>query len=291
MNPTLRLPLTLAIVAGASALILAVAYNLTRNAREWQNKNASVNALAAILFADLDDEGNLVLEVKPKDAEGTVLALFRRGRNEPVYFAAVGAGSGYNPSVPIRALVVFTNPALEARPLLEPYMEGRENALPAAGEKGAFLVGFRVVASEETPGLGEKIRDTRPARTWADIARGRPPDPSPDDATPFQSQFRGRDPQAVALANVDVITGATVTTRGLMTAFRDARRVLGEVVPIPEANSGSDAATGATDVIPPKTTSDSAPVPDAETSATDAAPTETAPDPVLVPDVETGATD
>ena len=282
MNSTLRLPITLAVVAGASALLLAVAYNLTRDAVVLQEQNASASALTAVLFADRDDEGNLALEVKfarqdegdlvfdaqPEDGEGNVLALFRRGGKEPVYFAATGEGFAYNPNVPIRALVVFTNPALEARPLLEPYMKGRESALPVAGKKGAFLVGFRVVTSEETPGLGEKIRDTRPTRTWADIARGRPPDASPDRATKFQSQFRGRDPQTVTRADVDVITGATVTTRGLMAAFRDARRILGAVVPIPEPGS-ADAVTGATDVVPAKAAAGSVSSPDAETGATD----------------------
>ena len=239
MTSTPRLLITLAVVAGASALILAGAYNLTKAAIDDQERNASAKALTAILFADRDGEGNFTLDVKAANEEKTVLALFRPNDPKPVYYAATGAGSGYNPGVPIRAIVVFTNPEREARTLLAPYLA--EGDLPAAGEKGVFLVGFRVVASAETPGLGEKIRDTRPTRTWADIVRGRPQNASPDSATDFQRQFRGRDPRAMRLkkdnGDLDVITGATVTTRGLTAAFRDARRLLAEALGIPETET------------------------------------------------------
>ena len=264
-EPWWRMAGVLAFTSALAAGILAFAAAFTKEAREEREKEAKANALAAIFWQHMDDQGRLSMHVTPLEGEGQaagdLYALHRYTDDAktvheavPAYYAAVGAGMGYNTSVPIKVMAGFANPAhpAGAAELLRGYVPDDGPPAPA-GEPGWLLVGFTVVKSEETPGLGEQIRDQAPSNTWAGRLSGRAPTSNPDKATDFQKKFRGERPDALRVAggrihglapgkNTDVITSATLTVKGLVDALRDAQDRLASFLP-PASASGPSGRT------------------------------------------------
>ncbi len=216
-----RLILSLALVAGIAAGLLSVTYATTAPEIARREIEDRANALQNVFFLQREN-GKLALD--GKEIAPDVTALFLPGETAaPAYYAVAGQATGYNSGVPIRLMVGFTGPAKPAGDLLRGYVDG--DKLPAAPE-GEFIVGFSVVNSEETPGLGEKIKDRRPPFTWVQAATGDMPEPNPDSATDFQRQFRGRTAEELVLkkdgGGLDAITASTITSRGVVAALRDA---------------------------------------------------------------------
>lgn len=222
MNFYQRLIISLAVVAGIAAGLLAFTYRTTAPIIAQRALDDQVAALRNVFFLQTQD-GKLDLDSKTI-APG-VTALYRPDQpNVPAYYAAIGEGIGYNASVPISMVVGFTGPAADADSLLKGYVE--PDHLPKAGQKGLYVVGFSVTNSEETPGLGEKIKDSRPPYTWVQAITGTKPAPDPDHATDFQRQFRGRLADSLVLkkngGDLDAITASTFTSNGVIAALRDA---------------------------------------------------------------------
>lgn len=203
---------------------MALTYHITNPIIERRDLDTKVQSLRDIFFRNIGQDGSLNLKVE--DIGDDVVALRDPSRgDEVIYYAALGSGRGYNASAPIRLLVGFTSEGVNARDVLRDYVA--ENKLPAENEKGEFLVGFTVLKSEETPGLGEKIKEHRPPFTWAQLLTGNRPPANPDRGTDFQRQFRGHSAPAMTLkkngGDLDAITAATITTNGVMAAIKDAQ--------------------------------------------------------------------
>jgi RnfABCDGE-type electron transport complex G subunit len=225
MSIYLKYPLVLGLVAAVSGLALYGTYYVTADAIEKEEAAARSRALGRIFWwgfgatEEVQDpaaemEKTLYTKVWP---EGV-----REPSGPPAYFAVPGRAVGYNASVPVTLMVGFANPEAEVE--------------RAAGREGYVLLGWSVVKSEETPGLGEQIKSLQPDASLAELLTGTAPEPRPDKRTPFQRQFYN--PQAdrvytageVALAKdggpIDAISGATITSRAVVRAVRDARERL-----------------------------------------------------------------
>jgi Predicted NADH:ubiquinone oxidoreductase, subunit RnfG len=224
MNQYVRLIVSLAVTAGIAAGLLAVTYETTKPEIAKREIEDKAKALENVFFLQ-KDAGSGAFTLIPKPLNDNVTALYTADNpDSPVYYAVSGAATGYNSGVPVSLMVGFTGPAAEPATLLKGYVP--EDKLPAPGQKGQYIVGFSVVNSEETPGLGEKIKDSRPPYTWVQALTGTKPAPDPDKATPFQSQFRGRLADSLLLkkngGDLDAITASTITSNGVVSALRDA---------------------------------------------------------------------
>lgn len=226
-----KLIVSLAVTAGVAAGLLAYTFAATAPViaeREIADRKA---ALENVFFLQKGKDGSFGLIAKPL-ADG-VTALYLPGNDkQPAYFAVPGRATGYNSSVPVTLMIGFTGPAQDAASLLKGYVP--ENKLPAAGEKGEYIVGFSVINSEETPGLGEKVKDSRAPYTWGQAFAGSIPPPNPDHATDFQRQFRGRAAESLALkkygGDLDAITASTITSNGVVNAMKNAGATLRKVL-------------------------------------------------------------
>lgn len=226
MNLYAKLIVSLGLVSGIAAGLLSFTYQTTAPAIAQRELEEQAKALENVFFLQVEEKGReRVFTLKQKSIGDGVTALYSPDDDEqPVYYAAVGQAVGYNSSVPITLMVGFTGPAAAAADLLDGYVDG--DNLPEPGAKGQYVVGFAVVNSEETPGLGEKIKDSRPPYTWLQAATGTRPPLSPDKGTDFQRQFRGRSVDNLSLkksgGNLDSITASTMTSAGVVGAIKNA---------------------------------------------------------------------
>ena len=230
MNFFAKLIVSLALVAGIASGLLAITYKTTAPAIAEREREDQAKALDNVFFLQKEN-GKLALEIA--EIGNGVTALYKPGqKDKPVYYAVTGQATGYNSGVPISLMVGFTGPADEAASLLAGYVDA--DKMPAAGKTGEFIVGFSVINSEETPGLGEKIKDQRPPYTWMQAVSGTKPAPNPDSATDFQRQFRGRIADSLVLkkngGDLDAITASTITSSGVIAALRDASTKLGNAI-------------------------------------------------------------
>lgn len=211
MRAYIRYPLVLAIVAALSGSALYATFTGTKSAAEKQEELARVSALKSIFI----DGFGATEEVRTEDGKLLHTKVWKgEEKDGPAdYYAVEGSAVGYNSSVPIRLLAGFAN--------------------PGAGEyEKMVLVGWSVTRSEETPGLGEKIKEEAPAYTWAELITGKAGKPAKDRRTEFQKQFADADSgnlytaEEIALAKdggeIDAISGATITSRAIVNAIKDA---------------------------------------------------------------------
>ncbi len=221
-----KLIVALALVAGIAAGLLSYTYTVTAPTIELRGIEEQAKALQNVFFLQAEKDGNQTrFLLRPEPIADGVTALYREDNPDtPAYYAAVGQAVGYNSSVPVSLMVGFTGAAADAASLLEGYVDPA--GLPAAGDKGEYIVGFSVVNSEETPGLGERIKDVRPPFTWAQLVTGNRPPESPDKATPFQKQFRAYTAENLVLkkngGDLDAITASTITSNAVIAAIQNA---------------------------------------------------------------------
>lgn len=226
MKKILHLSGVLLLVAALSTGLLAVTNQATAPAIAAGAQKEKQAALKGIFF-----KGFARAEARRGAGGGEYFAVFQNdGDPVPDFFALVGKGAGYNKSVPIELLVGFANPA-------------KPGVVLPGGEKyraGALVcAGWKVVKSQETPGLGENARLERPPFTWWQRLTGDAPPPDPDRRTAFQKQFAGREPATLeAKKTVDVITGATFTTNGVIAAIQDAAATLQKELASPGPTAG-----------------------------------------------------
>jgi Na+-translocating ferredoxin:NAD+ oxidoreductase RnfG subunit len=221
MKKFLHLTFVLALVSALAAGSLAFVYSKTKVKIAEQAEAAKVNALKDVFFHGFE---------KATVINENVTAIYLDEEDEqPSYYAVLGSGVGYNTAVPIELMVGFVNPACDAAKLLPGYADRTE-----AKSGGLYLVGWKVVKSEETPGLGEKAKDRKAPCTWAEGGLFSGKEPLADARTDFQKQFAGADVRILALkkdgGTVDVITAATYSTRGIVAAIKDAEAKLNAAV-------------------------------------------------------------
>ncbi|MCX7806475.1 MAG: FMN-binding protein [Planctomycetota bacterium] len=109
--------------------------------------------------------------------------------------------------------------------------------------------GIRIMASQETPGLGEKIREVEAKTSLTDIVLGRKPARSAEPDIPwFLKQYIGKRPGDLNLTKgkgpgpdrIDAITGATISSRAVTEAVRQAAEsAMGAIRESPAAGSGT----------------------------------------------------
>lgn len=226
MNFYSKLIISLALVSGIAAGLLSFTYTTTKPVIVQREKEDRVKALRDIFFLQVENAGGKVeFKLEAKEIGEGVTALYDPGQpDKPRYFAVVGQGVGYNSNVPIQLMVGFTSEQFDARDSLKGYVD--DARLPDADVKGEFIVGFSVLKSEETPGLGERVKDKQPPYTWAQYFSGNVPPANPDKATLFQRQFRGNEPAQMALkkngGDLDAITASTITSNAVLAAMQDA---------------------------------------------------------------------
>ncbi len=228
----LRLVISLAITAGIAAGLLALTFKTTQPVIEQREIEDRAKALQNVFFLQTNQaDGTFNLTAKPL-ADGVTALYDPQYPDTPAYFAVTGQATGYNSSTPISLMVGFTGPAADPATLLQGYLD--ESQMPASGEEGEYIVGFSVINSEETPGLGEKIKDTRPPYTWMQALTGKKPAPSLDTATDFNRQFRGRLAGSLVLkkngGDLDAITASTITSNGVLSAIRNASEKLDQAL-------------------------------------------------------------
>ncbi|MCL2000044.1 MAG: FMN-binding protein [Planctomycetes bacterium] len=226
MNLYARLILSLTATSAVAGGLLAYTYASTAPVIAQREIEDQKKALESVFFLQKEGAaGKETLTLSPKPLTNGVTALYLPGKDDaPAYFAVAGQAIGYNASVPITLMVGFTGSVADAASLLHGYV--RPDQLPPAGRKGEYIVGFSVINSEETPGLGEKIKDSRPPYTWLQAVTGAKPPPNPDQATDFQRQFRGRTAETLALkksgGDLDAITASTITSNAVVSALKNA---------------------------------------------------------------------
>jgi Na+-translocating ferredoxin:NAD+ oxidoreductase RnfG subunit len=216
MSPYLKYPLVLAIVAAASGAALYATYAGTKDGIAAQEAKARVRALGKVFVNGYGATEDVT------DGQGGILYT-RVWRSEtpdspPDFFAVQGRGYGYNGGVPITLIAGFTNP--------------KKPGPESDRKRERILVGWSVIKSEETPGLGEKIKESAAPYTLADKILGRESEAKADLRTPFQKQFwnpekdRHYTAEELKIASaggpIDAITGATYTSLGVIRAIQDA---------------------------------------------------------------------
>lgn len=215
-NPYLHFPLILFLVCSLAGGALFITYSQTKTAIEEQQARTRILALGKIFsqgYGSTEDvfaqDGSLLYTRIWKD----------QSKNGPAdFYAVTGAGIGYNTGVPIELLAGFTNPEKPG-----PESDNRNEAV---------LVGWSVTKSEETPGLGEKIKDSSAAYTLSQWVTGSIPADDGDRRTDFQKQFfhpetkRFYTPKDLILwkngGSIDIISGATYTSVGVIKAIQNA---------------------------------------------------------------------
>ena len=213
MKKFIALTIILAFVAAVASGALALTYSKTKPAIAAAEKQEEAAALKTVFF-----NGFKNIEQVEKDG-GKYYKVFIKGdTDEPSYYAVTGAGIGYNKSSPIELLVGFVNPQKAGVKLPDGSV---------VAEKGFVCAGWKVIKSQETPGLGENAKNTKPAFTWLGKIMGKPDDTSLDRRTSFQQQFSNKLPQdMVAKKTIEVITGATYSTEGIISAVKHAQQKL-----------------------------------------------------------------
>lgn len=220
MSIYIKYPLVLGLVAAVSGIILYGTYIQTHKAIKAQELGALNVAVSKVFyFADKDKVTSRPVMTESKQLRYLEIFTDTSKENDlPDYFAVIGKGSGYNAAKPITLLAGFTNPAKATE---------RYGQTPKS-----ILVGWCVIDSEETPGLGEKIKDVAPRNTIAGYLSGDSGNTGSDMRTSFQQQFSDiatkrlytADQLATKSENgpIDTITGATFTTKGVIRAIKEA---------------------------------------------------------------------
>lgn len=204
MKKFAHLTFVLGLVAAVAAGILALTYTTTKPQIEAQEVEVKKAALRSVFFRIDFSQG------RTEDLPGGGTAIYlKKDDAAPSYYAMPGKGIGYNTGVPIELLVGFTNPAA--------------NMPEQNGKNGRVCVGWKVLKSEETPGLGENAKNSEPPFTIAEKLTGTDKPAGIDSRTAFQKQFEGKMPSEMeAKKNIDIITAATYSTIGIISAVQNA---------------------------------------------------------------------
>jgi len=190
-----RYAVVLGLICIAAALGLAGTYRLTKPRIE--EKAASERAAARKKVVPASDAGAMAFEtlnpnapelfqvVKAVAADGSVLG-----------YAALGESQGYGGK--IRVMV----------------------GMDAAAER---LTAVTVVAHSETPGLGSRVAEVESKKTWVRILKGEAGDVQDETTSEFLKQFQNLAPEDMAVGKgVDAISGATISSKGVTFAARNA---------------------------------------------------------------------
>lgn len=234
----IRLTCVLALVAAVSAYVLAMTYSHTKEPIRQQEIRAVDDAVRNVFFTRFSHAEAVTVEQTALGPVEYFKVFMEDDTTLPSFLAVRGSGTGYNTAVPIELLVGFTNPAA-----------GNVTLPDGSTHEGEMVcVGWNVVRSEETPGLGENIKDRKAPYTLVELLTGRAPEtPDPDARTPFQSQFQGKVAGSMKSGDtIEIITGATYTTNGVISAVQNAQdRLTAALAPPPDTDAKAEAMASA----------------------------------------------
>ncbi|MFW6159156.1 MAG: FMN-binding protein [Planctomycetota bacterium] len=199
MTERVRYPLIITLICLASSAALALTFAVTRDRIAASKQKELLDGLQKVL-PENQSIGETTL------GGGTVVYTAYSGPDEsgsPVGYAAIGEAQGYSSRVEV---LVGVRPDLE-------------------------VVAISILKMQETPGLGERARERPATRTiWGaigDLFRRGGKDEKPEPA--FQKQFRRKTPDELELSDkqgaehaISQLTGATITSRAVVTAARRA---------------------------------------------------------------------
>jgi len=221
MPDIVKFPLVLLLVAGISGGLLSLVFDQTQEkieeakmrkvyaafeeiARQINEPSAKTGKTGTIAFTDPKKQSEKIELDLAKIEQAKQYYFFEKGTayyyalkddTGTVFAHAVQVkGVGYNKTKPIEMIVGVTTDA-------------------------AKVLRVVVTFSEETPGLGEKIRAAKPKNTWVGIIRG-DRDDTGDLSPDFLQKFMGRDEKNCA--EVDGISGATISSDAVKDAVAKA---------------------------------------------------------------------
>jgi len=201
MNERIKYPIVITLICLVAAAGLAVTFALTKDEIKKSKAKEFDEGLRFVL-----PKGKTELLDKATD-----VYVAREGE-KAVGYAATGEAQGYSSKIKV---IVGVTPEMQ-------------------------IIAMRVLAQQETPGLGEQSRDVPPTKTiWravADIFTGEKEE-GPELFPPFQEQFRGKTWHQLALTKernskdvISQLTGATITSQAVVNAVRNAIATIENVV-------------------------------------------------------------
>jgi hypothetical protein len=157
--------------------------------------------------------------LKDKPAKGD--KVYVGETDADVLYAALGVAKGYQSQISV--LVSLRTPKPAGFDLRDP------GTYPPTGENPQ-IHRMVVVQSSETPGLGENIKLVeKDVSLWAKVAGHPEGEPRPPR---FQQQFTDKtanelgDDERDPLGSIDAVTGATITSKAVVKAVRNAVRTI-----------------------------------------------------------------
>ena len=203
MPDYIKFPLTLMVICGIAAAALAGVRSMTkeRMAASEQRKLVDAFKKAAEDAEPPREYGRFEkADVAVEGEPGARCYKLYDKSGECYGIASEGKGTGYNAGSPIQVIVA---------------------ADPAEGK----VISVVVVSAEETPGLGQKIKDEPAPNTIIGKLAGRPDKKGPLRPE-FLVKFKGLSASEASLkragGKIDAITGATVTSNAVCAAVREA---------------------------------------------------------------------
>lgn len=211
MNQTIRYPLILTMICCAVAAGVGGVFVLARDRIEMREMERRQEALKEIFGEGAYTE----LHFESDDAAKNVYRVFDE-QNDLAGYSTTGSAQGYGGR--IRTLVGVT-PELDR------------------------IKAVRVLFQSETPGLGARIEEVETKTTWFKLLTGQAEDDH--DRSPwFLEQFSGYPIEGGRLredgtgnltadgAQIDAITGATISSEAVVEAINDALARINEAVKV-----------------------------------------------------------
>jgi len=205
MSERLKYPLIITLICLVAAGALAVTFALTKDRIAASKQGELEAALKAVLPAEarsvgvtsLGDGRKLYTAYEKPDEQGAALG-----------YAAIGAAQGYSSKVKVLVGV----------------------------DRKMTIREVRILDQQETPGLGERTREVPATQSiWGALAGlfGGDLEAEGERVPQFQKQFRGRTEGDLVLVkepgskdNISQLTGATITSRAVVTAVKQAIEVI-----------------------------------------------------------------
>jgi len=221
MNERVKYPLVITFICLVAATGLALTYAVTRDRIATAEKSELVEALDIVLPAEKKsvEERPIkgVTSAQPADEEKLYVAREKADKTGKVLgYAAIGTAQGYSSRIHV---MVGVEPDVST----------------------VRIIAIRILKQQETPGLGERSKEVPATKSiWEaidDAFRGNG-DGGEKREAPFQKQFRGKTVDKLVLVkepnskeNISQITGATITSRAVVTAVKQAIEIIKANVP------------------------------------------------------------
>ena len=186
----------LGLICAAAAFGVAGTYRMTKGRIE--EKLAAERAAAQRSAVNVQDAGDLAFNVLNPDADKKDRVVeVRNGAGDVLGYVASGEAQGYG---------------------------GLVTATIGMDKSAQRIIGSKVLAPKETPGLGSRVSEVKSDKTWWALLTGAESEGEKETTSEFLKQFRGRGLDEVQLGSgsIQAITGATISSTAVVEAARKA---------------------------------------------------------------------